>query len=165
MPMSATQKVQYAYRQAKCIELKVAGYSWREIAASVGYADEKSAATACRAGLARWGSVAAEELRALQHARLEKLWAISYDIATTDSNKDRRLAGIQTCLRIAERTSRLYGLDAPTKQTVTVVTEDIVTRELRRLEAEMAELDAAPIDTEIVDEAGLVDDGEFLTEQ
>jgi hypothetical protein len=140
--MNATQKAQYEYRQAKCIELKVAGYSFREIADSVGYKDERSAADACWAGLKKWGSSQAEELRALQGARMEKLWAIVYDIATQSSSKDQQLRAVQQGIGIAERTSRLYGLDAPGKQTVTVVTEDILSRELRRLEAEMEELEA-----------------------
>lgn len=44
-------------------------------------------------------------------------------------------------LRIWERRAKLLGTDAPTKSTVTVITEDAVDAEIRRLNEEMAGLD------------------------
>jgi hypothetical protein len=51
------------------------------------------------------------------------------------------LTATATMLRIWERRSKLLGTDAPTKSTVTVVTEDVVDAEMRRLTEEMAGLD------------------------
>lgn len=56
------------------------------------------------------------------------------------------LMAVDRLLRISERRSKLNGLDAPTKQTITVVTEDAVDAELRRL-AELHEQLSADADT------------------
>lgn len=47
------------------------------------------------------------------------------------------LAAVDRWLRIAERRSRLMGLDAPARSTVTVITEDVVDAEIARLSAEL----------------------------
>ena len=42
-------------------------------------------------------------------------------------------------LRVQERRSRLMGMDAPTRATVQVITEDLVDEEISRLESQLAE--------------------------
>ena len=48
------------------------------------------------------------------------------------------LQAVAQWLKISERRSKLLGLDAPARQTVTVVTESVVDAEILRLEAELA---------------------------
>lgn len=53
------------------------------------------------------------------------------------------LRATATLLRVAERRAKLMGLDAPSRQTVTVVTEDVIDAEIARLTAELETTDAA----------------------
>lgn len=51
------------------------------------------------------------------------------------------LAAVAQILRIKDMRAKLTGEYAPTKATITVITEDIVDAEIQRLEAELAESD------------------------
>ncbi|WP_214371036.1 hypothetical protein [Pseudonocardia sp. H11422] len=54
-----------------------------------------------------------------------------------------KLEALQVLLRVAERRSKLLGLDAPTRGRVEVITESSVDAAIRQLEAELAERGAA----------------------
>lgn len=93
------------------------------------------------------------ELRAVECARLDAVIAKLWDVVHADHpyiSNGRRFADVQDAgpvisalagiVRASESKRRLLGLDAPAKQVVTVVTEDAVDAELRRLEAELAQV-------------------------
>jgi biotin operon repressor len=76
-----------------------------------------------------YAQYAAEDLARL--AALEKaLWRAAMQ---------GQCQAVDRCLAILAQRSRLLGLDAPARSTVTVLTEDVVDAEIKRLEAELAE--------------------------
>jgi hypothetical protein len=91
------------------------------------------------------------ELRQIECARLDAVIARLWDIVWADHplvSNGRRfddledagpvLSALGQIVRTAESKRKLLGLDAPSRQTVTVVNEDVVDAEIRRLEQELA---------------------------
>lgn len=74
-----------------------------------------------------------QEVRRLEQERLDALLRAVWMQA---------LAGkpdaVRQALSIMDRRSKLLGLDAPTKTSLTVITEDVLDAEIQRLEAEIA---------------------------
>lgn len=125
-------------RQLDVLKLRLAGLTYDEVAAQLGYKTEASVRYAYNAAMKRAMAEPAAELREIQHQRIEQLWRRAYQVALTDANPDRAMRALDRCAALLERSARLWGLDAPTKQTVTVITEDAVDAELRRLNDELA---------------------------
>lgn len=131
------QQVTLAERRAKALQLKVAGATYDAIARTLGYAHRGNAQRDIQAALAAITKEPAEALKKLELERCdEMLLAIWPRVRKGD------FGAIDRALRIMERRARYEGLDAPTRQTITVITEDMVDNEIRRLEAEVAARDA-----------------------
>jgi hypothetical protein len=76
--------------------------------------------------------------RALQLMRMKHpLYQIGKD--TGGADRTVNLNAMREIVRISERLSRLYGADAPSRKQVTTITEDALTNEMRKLEAELQE--------------------------
>lgn len=54
-----------------------------------------------------------------------------------------RLQALNTLIRLSERRARMFGLDEPVTSRIEVLTEDVMDRAMRELEAEIAEREAA----------------------
>lgn len=154
-----------AERDMAMARRKALGYSYREVAEHF----EVSAATAHRAvqrALVATAAIGGEEARTAELVKLDAmesavLGVLSRAHVTVSQGRlilDAEghalpddapiLAAVAQWLRIAERRSKLMGLDAPARQIVTVITEDVVDAEIRRLQEELARLDdSAPAST------------------
>lgn len=110
MPLSKTSpsKISKAEKMAVAVELRKAGHTLQEIADSLQcskpYA-HKLVTEALRE-LARQSAQSTEELRELESIRLDALWEQAYKLAMSGD-----LSAINTCIRISERRSKLFGLD------------------------------------------------------
>lgn len=95
-------------RQALAIELRKAGHTYEGIAKQLGYADRASAYNAVMAGLRLIVREPAEQLIALELARLDTIMVQVYN----DARKGV-VGAVDRVLRIMERRARLLGLDKP----------------------------------------------------
>jgi predicted transcriptional regulator len=154
-------KAEIAARRARALQLRQAGATYSQIGQQLGVSESR----ACRIvqdGLDQAIRESAPQVRRLELARLDQLWVEALKVLrrkhTMVSNgqvvrlhKDGEpleddgpvLNAIHTLLRIQERRARLLGLDAPAQARVTVLSEDAVDAEIRRLSDELAQLDAA----------------------
>lgn len=127
-----------ARKDAECAELRAKGYTYPQIAR-----ERKCAASTAYAAVQRAIAAvpveAVNELRQIECDRLDlviaRLWDIANDHGVAANDTISALAGI---MRASESKRKLLGLDAPARQTITVITEDAVDAELRRLELELA---------------------------
>jgi hypothetical protein len=104
-----------AERARQALELRMAGITFPEIARALGYADASGAHRAVWRALDRLVREPADELRALQHARIEAaIRAIWPRVLRGD---DRAILSLT---RLLTREARLMGLDAPTEANVNV---------------------------------------------
>ena len=115
-------------RQRQAIELRKAGAGFEEIARQLGYKDASGAYRAVKTALRKTIQQPADELRALEAARLDAMLLGIY----ADARKGN-VAKIDRVLKIMARRADLFGLDAPKK------TED-VTDHRREAEAIAAEI-------------------------
>ena len=99
---------QTAARHRRVVELRIAGLTFDEIAADIGYAGRQSAKKAYDTALRRWAIEGVEQQRIIQSARLDTLWQFAYEaVQAGDLNQ------IGNCLRIEKRRAELWGLDQP----------------------------------------------------
>ena len=110
-----------AAKYDQVVQLKIIGRTFDEIAQVVGYADRSGAKRAYDAALKRMGREAVEEVRQLEHLRLENLWAsASAKLLALPDNELNGFLQIQAqLLRISARRSGLLGLDAPRQVEIT----------------------------------------------
>jgi len=143
-----------AERDGRAAHLRAQGWTYGRIGTELGVNTGSAYAMVARA-IARAPEEGANELRAIESERLTAVIAKAWEIVHADHpyvSAGRLLAGVQdagpvlAALNLIRTTSeslrKLYGLDAPARQTITVITEDAVDAELRRLETELAALDA-----------------------
>lgn len=140
-----------AEQDAQAAQLRAKGKPYREIAEIVGIS-KGGAYKAVQRAIAAVPVEAVNELRAIECARLDAVIARLWDIVDADHpyvSNGRRfddlsdagpvIHALTQIVRTSESKRRLLGLDAPTRQTLTVVTEDAVDAEIRRLEQEIAD--------------------------
>ncbi len=147
-------KTETAERRRRALQLRQAGASLTQIGEHLGVSESR----ACRIvqdALAAVVREPADEVRQLELARLDQLWVeatkvlrrthitvsngrVAIDPRTEQPLEDDGpvLNAIDRLLKIQERRAKLLGLDAPSK--LTVLTEDAVDAEIRRLVAEVA---------------------------
>ena len=107
-------RVRAAQLEQKCLELRAAGMSFREIARDLNVAPS-TAFKAVGRGLAAVNEGCKEEsqeLRALEALRLDQLQAALWERAI----EERDCKAIDRILRIMERRARLLGLDEPERR-------------------------------------------------
>lgn len=131
-------KVAIAERRANALKLKIAGATYDAIARTMNYASAGNAYRDVHAALKDITREPAEQLKQIELQRCdEMLLAIWPKVRKGD------LGAIDRALRIMERRARYEGLDAPTRQTITVITEDIIDAEIRRLEEQLEDRERA----------------------
>ena len=124
-------------RIGKAIEMRKSGATYEQIANELGFYDRQSCREAVVRHINKLVSEPAKELRRLESERLDRLFQSMYRRALDSSRRDAARCA-EVAIRIMERRSQLLGLDAPVRIEEHVVTEDAVTQEIRRLEAELA---------------------------
>lgn len=116
-PKASERRIEAVERQRKAVELRKAGMSYEAIADELGYAGKSGAYKAVSSALTRTLQEPADELRALELARLDDmlkgLWV---------NARKGNVYAIDRVLKIMQRRAELLGLDAP--KTVKVVQEE-----------------------------------------
>lgn len=155
--------IETARRDAHCAELRAQGLSYRKIAERFDLA-VSTVYEAVQRAIAAVPIEAVNELRAIECQRLDAIIAKAWDIVAADhpfisfgkvimvaDEVVQDAAPVISALNLIRTTSeskrRLLGLDAPSRQTITVITEDAVDAELRAIESEMRAIDAAKAQT------------------
>jgi Mg2+ and Co2+ transporter CorA len=155
--VARTRSVTTRERDARALEFRRRGLNYEQIATQMGWRAASSAHDAVQRALADTCREAAEEVRAIEAARLDDLTRTLHGVLTAkhyvvaagsgmlarhpdtgellldDGPIMQAVAGL---LRISERRSKLLGLDAPTVHQV--VTLDVIDAEIARLSAELA---------------------------
>ena len=104
-----------AERYREVVRLRALGLTFDEIAQRVGYSDRSSAKNAYEAALRRYGREAVDDLRELEGIRLEDLWRrLMARLGSGEEFTVNELAQLLSAgVRVSQRRSNLYGLDAP----------------------------------------------------
>ncbi|MFJ6319693.1 hypothetical protein ACIQJW_26785 [Streptomyces californicus] len=143
-----------AERDAEAARLRSLGWSYPRIAAELGWKTRADAHNAVKRVLKETVREAGDDVRTLELERLDRLEAAANEVLerehVTVSNgrvvvlheaplpdDGPVLAAIDRLLKIQERRARLLGLDAPTKQAITITPERAAA--LEQLVAELGE--------------------------
>ena len=135
-PHNATPEgIAAAERAAAAMTLRRSGATYPEIARQLGYADPSGAYRAVQRGLTETLQEPADELRAVELDRLDRMQMAHWSRALAGDVK-----ATQMVLRIMERRARLAGLDRPAIDDI----EDWIREQMRRegLDADQAVSDA-----------------------
>lgn len=143
----STQRADAMQRAARAWHLRVTGSTWEQIAAEVGYASAPGAHRAVTRFAGTLPDPKPEELRNLWRARMEQLWVYAQRDA-----EDSRPGALRAGVAIADRASKLDGLDAPSRVSMEVDGD--------RLDALVGELLRRSGSEEIVD-ADVIEIGEI----
>lgn len=122
---------------AKALELRKIGLSYDRIATALGISDRGTAWRHVNRALQSTVADNANDVRKIEGERLDALFAVAFRQALTGD-----LKAVETCLQIQARRARLFGLDAPTRTRVEVITEDAIDAAIRQLEAELGDRSA-----------------------
>jgi len=125
-------------REARVVELRIAGRSWYEIGQTVGLSPT-GAHQAYKRALDRIPSEQVAELRKIDNERIDALLGAAWEPALKGSARH-----IEVIVKLLERRARLMGLDAPMLQRIEVLTEDVVDAAIAEIERQIAELDNGP---------------------
>jgi len=153
----AMDTMEASAREARIIELRSQRLSYRKIAAEVGLSHQRVVqifeAARDRIPAERLADLRAEEAELADRA-IQKLLLIAendtYNERTGSHNVSPRTR-VEAWGHIrmwSESKRKLFGADAPTRREITVVTEETIDREMRRLNEQIAALDARPATTE-----------------
>ncbi len=124
-------------RDLKAIELRLAGYTFQQMAEQMGFKDHSQAYRCWARAMASQVAENVDELRQLEDARLDALWAPMF----TKAKAGNHLA-VDRCLMIMARRARLWGLDAPVKRFVEVTGLNQLVRAVENLEQENEAMEA-----------------------
>lgn len=105
------QRLRAAERQKQAMQLRLAGASYDDIAARLGFAGRGGAWRAVMSALKQTLQEPADELRKMELERLDRLLLGVWGQAAKGNQ-----GAIDRALKIMERRAKLLGLDAPTKQ-------------------------------------------------
>lgn len=129
---SSVRRAKAAERQRQVVALRLHGHTFQAIAERLGYKTAWSAQQAFTAGLERWGQQDVAEYRAVEIARLD-----SYLASIAPQVAKGSLFAIDRAVKISERRSKLLGLDAPTRLTIT---DEALEAEREKLKGEVVHL-------------------------
>jgi hypothetical protein len=101
-------------RKLKAFELRKAGKTYDEIARELGYSNRGAAQKAVMGTMRKLLSEPAEEVRKMELARLDTMFADLWNARARTNDKGDPTT-VDRLLRIMERRAKLLGLDAPTK--------------------------------------------------
>lgn len=106
-------------RERKAVELARAGVGYDEIARQVGYANRGGAWKAVQAALRRTQQGDADDLRALECDRLDRVLTGVWPRAVRGDD-----AAVRNVIRISQQRARLMGLNAPIKTELTIALDE-----------------------------------------
>lgn len=97
-------------REAKVLELRLAGLTWRTIAEAVGYSSGGAAWKAYQRAIQRVLREPADEVRQQELERLDRMMTIHYQRATQGD-----VAALNAVVKVMHQRALLLGLYAPTR--------------------------------------------------
>ena len=97
-------------RAVQALELRMAGATYRKIATQLGYPNPGNAYRAVARLLTEHARESAEQVRAMELARLDRLLLAVWGKAAAGD-----VAAVDRALRVMERRARIMGIDAPQK--------------------------------------------------
>lgn len=134
--------IELTLEQRQALELRAAGATFEEIGERQ-HVNKSTAKRRVDAALAATLREPADKLRELEAHRLDRMTVLVMQAAEVAVARGKSpLFAVDRLLRISEQRCRLFGLDAPTKRIVNVVTEDAIDVAIRELEAELAQSDS-----------------------
>lgn len=107
--------IQGLERDHEAVKLRIAGLSLAEISKAIGWKTASAAHKAIARNLLLTVESATSELRALELARIDAIWARTWADFAGRGRKLDRLKIVEALLKISERRGKLSGLDAPIK--------------------------------------------------
>lgn len=160
-----TRTIDGAERDAEAARLKSRGLTYTQIARNLEYADASGAYRAVQRALAAVPAESVDELRAVQRAQIDALTAKAIEVLESTHyaftvhgdlvrgpegpngepgepllDSGPTLAAIDRLIRLAERLSKLMGLDAPSRHEV--ITLDYLDAQIRDAAEELARAQA-----------------------
>lgn len=128
-----------ARRHAEAVRLKAEGLHYRQIAAQMNISVSTAHDYVLKA-IAAVPVEAVHELRAIESDRLNAIIADLWKIARDDdTDVATRIQAYRELRQNSESLRRMFGVDAPVRQTLTVFNEDLFDAEIRRLNELVAE--------------------------
>lgn len=112
--VSQEQQIAATERQRRALQLRKQGMEYSEIAAALGYASGSGAHAAVRGALKKTLQEPADELRAIENARLDAMLAALWPAIERGDPK-----AIAAGVKLSERRAKLNGLDRPDALDVT----------------------------------------------
>ena len=125
------RKYEVAKRRATALELRISGMSYRAIADALSCADS-TAYELVQSALREIPAQNVEILRTEHDAMIRML--ILKLKPRIDKGEPR---AIEVATKLLERLAKLWGLDAPTRKVLEVITESVVDEAIAALEAEL----------------------------
>lgn len=143
-------------REARCVEMKLAGLPNEVIAQAVGYKHRSNVAKAIKKCLDERVNESVDEIRKLEVARCDRLIQALW----RDALEGKYLA-VDRVLRVMERKAQIQGLDAPVRRELTVINKDTFSEFIEARKDELKQLRAAiPEDVIDADYTEIEDDTE-----
>lgn len=128
-----------AKRHAEAAQLKAEGLNYRQIGEQMRIAQSTAHDYVARA-IAAVPAEAVHELRAIESDRLNMIIADLWKIARNEATDTAaRIQAYRELRQNSESLRRMFGVDAPVRQTLTVFSEDLFDAEIRRLTELVAE--------------------------
>jgi hypothetical protein len=138
-------------RGEAAVGLRLAGATYSEVAAALGFVNAAKARDAVEKALAaQVDTQAREHQRLIESRRIERLMKGLWGKAMDPANPDQ-IASVRTLLALIDRHIKLYGLDAPTQV-------EVYTPAAAELEAWVSQMTTYPMELEEAD----VVDGEVV---
>ena len=125
------RKYEVAKRRAQALELRISGMSYRAIADALSCADS-TAYELVQSALREIPAANVEILRT-EHDAMIRLLMLKLK-PRIDKGEPR---AIEVATKLLERLAKLWGLDAPTRKVLEVVTESVIDEAIAALEAEL----------------------------
>lgn len=122
---TSINRLQAAERQRQALEHRKAGATYEQIAQQLGYANPSAAQKAILSALHKTLREPAEDVRALEVARLDRLLLGQWKAAIGAAEKPGDPAAVDRVLKIMVRRAKLLGLDAPVRVNVRRVVGEI----------------------------------------
>lgn len=141
---SSPRRIRAKDKAAEALRMRAAGYTYKDIAATLGYASHSSAQEAVEREMALIPREAAKQLLDLEVTRCDEL-LVKLEAGMKGAKGMSLAKLVESAIKVAERRAKLLGLDKPTSLAVSIEDNELLAlaaqygvepQELRRIFAE-----------------------------
>jgi hypothetical protein len=118
------------------VNLRRSGVAWDAIATQLGYADAGHAHRRFMAVMAAYPREDVDQARQVELDRLDQIQHAIWAQCLDTESKNQHWA-IDRMLKLSDQRARLLGLNAPVRQEISVLSESVVDKAIRELQAQM----------------------------